>query len=441
VTKKHPNGSTSRPVYSLGTTDKATARRLLTKLAGDVAGGRDPEGTRPLEDAGRIVRDYAETWLTKRLALGITTVDAERVHFRCHVDPEIGHLPLGDVRPPQIHAILESVASKTYVRGTRQPRAKTYGRETVSKVRGLLHGVFRSAVEDGLVEHNPVTAVRAPRTRETKKERVILTDNEFAQFIASTDVNLELRMMSLVSRIQGGMRASDVNRWDWTMIDRADFVECTILRGKTRTIRPPQRLSTPLALRPLLRAWWQGAGCPESGPVFPLRRGKRLGGFRGHAGGLASRLRHGLFRARVWRMTPIEVPATKAGTRTDRGRKAEGTKLAPNPSDPLYHETATTLPVDFHSFRRAFNTALAEAGVNVQQAMSLASHSDARTHMRYVMKTAAMRTIPEAAIPRLPVQLSGVPIGCAANEAEHPGNVTTGDVSTPRSLYPLQNPQ
>jgi integrase len=143
----------------------------------------------------------------------------------------------------------------------------------------------------------------------------------------------------------------------------------------------------------------------------------------------------------VWRMTPIEVPATKAGTRTDRGRKAEGTKLAPNPSDPLYHETATTLPVDFHSFRRAFNTALAEAGVNVQQAMSLASHSDARTHMRYVMKTAAMRSIPEAAIPRLPVQLSGVPIGCAANEAEHPGNVTTGDVSTPRSLYPLQNPQ
>ncbi len=38
---------------------------------------------------------------------------------------------------------------------------------------------------------------------------------------------------------------------------------------------------------------------------------------------------------------------------------SQGTKLAPNPRDPLYHETTTTRLVDFHSFRRAFNTALA----------------------------------------------------------------------------------
>jgi integrase len=44
------------------------------------------------------------------------------------------------------------------------------------------------------------------------------------------------------------------------------------------------------------------------------------------------------------------------------------------------------------SFRRAFNTALAEAGVNVQHAMHLAAHSDPKTHMRYVIKTTAMRT-------------------------------------------------
>jgi hypothetical protein len=44
------------------------------------------------------------------------------------------------------------------------------------------------------------------------------------------------------------------------------------------------------------------------------------------------------------------------------GQQARGTKLAPNPRDPLYFETETTPPVDFHSFRRAFSTALAEAG-------------------------------------------------------------------------------
>ncbi len=77
--------------------------------------------------------------------------------------------------------------------------------------------------------------------------------------------------------------------------------------------------------------------------------------------------------------------------------------MAPNPRDPLYFETEATLPVDFHSFRRAFASSLAEAGVNVQHAMHLTAHSDLRVHARYVMRTTAMRTIPETAIPRLHV--------------------------------------
>ena len=102
-------------------------------------------------------------------------------------------------------------------------------------------------------------------------------------------------------------------------------------------------------------------------------------------------------------MRPVEVPTVRPGQRTDLGKPSEGTKLAPNPLDPLYFETGTTMPVDFHSFRRAFNTALAEAGVNVQHAMHLASHSDAKVHSRYVMSTKAMRTIPDAALPPVPL--------------------------------------
>jgi hypothetical protein len=67
--------------------------------------------------------------------------------------------------------------------------------------------------------------------------------------------------------------------------------------------------------------------------------------------------------------------------------------------------------------RVLINPALAEAGVNVQHAMTLASHSDARTHMRYVMKTAAMRTIPEAAVPRLmPAAHSATGVGDLASD-------------------------
>jgi len=73
--------------------------------------------------------------------------------------------------------------------------------------------------------------------------------------------------------------------------------------------------------------------------------------------------------------------------------------------DPLYTETAVSRRVDFHSFRRAFSTALATAGINAQQAMRLASHSDEKTHMRYVMTTPEMKQIPEAVAPKLPLRL------------------------------------
>ncbi len=205
-------------------------------------------------------------------------------------------------------------------------------------------------------------------------------------------------MLSVVARCEGGMRTSDLHAWDWTMLDLNGFASCTIPRSKTAA---PETLDVPEVLRPFLRAWWERAECPTSGPVFPVRKGKRAGDFKGVGTSYAERLRRDLFRAGVVRMAPVEVPATKPGTRTDLGRAVVGTKLAPNPRDPLYFETTVSLPVDFHSFRRAFNTALAAAGVNVQKAMKLAGHSDQKTHMRYVMDSAEMRTIPDAALPRL----------------------------------------
>jgi uncharacterized protein len=54
-------------------------------------------------------------------------------------------------------------------------------------------------------------------------------------------------------------------------------------------------------------------------------------------------VRTALFRAGIRRLPPIEVPNTSPGPRTDLGRAATGTKLAPNPSDPLYFETAVLL--------------------------------------------------------------------------------------------------
>jgi hypothetical protein len=69
----------------------------------------------------------------------------------------------------------------------------------------------------------------------------------------------------------------------------------------------------------------------------------------------------------------------------------------------LFSETEFTLPVDFHSWRRAFNQALADAGVNAQQAKGLAGHSSMAAHERYLRNSQKTLTVPVAALPRLTI--------------------------------------
>lgn len=174
------------------------------------------------------------------------------------------------------------------------------------------------------------------------------------------------------------------------MLDRDHFAEVTIRRAKAKRgiAGKVQRLAVPEPMRPILRVWWETLGSPESGPVFPVRRGPRKGAFKARSA-YARRLRKALLRAGI--------------TRPD-----------------VHHDNEMTRRADFHSFRRAFSTALAVAGVNVQTAMHLASHSDAQVHSLYVMRTTAMQEVPAACVPELPGAAQLAPAGPESSRAAFP---------------------
>jgi integrase len=286
ITTMRPDGTKTRPFYSLGTSDKALARRKLVRLVAALERGDDVVDAPENGGSHERVRDYADAWLTKREAQGVGMAKKERSTLEMYAFEAIGRLPLGDVRPSHVRSIL----GKAVAQGLK--------RATVAHVRGALRRLFASALTDELVDVNPVAAVRVPRMREVRRQRTILTDAEFAKFVGCADVDLEIRMLGLVARCEGGMRTGDLHRWDWTMIDQRHLAECTIPRAKTRT---PQVLAIPAMLAPFLRAWWQRAGTPESGPVFPVRTGKRTGEAKRPLNSYAKRLRRELFRAGVAR--------------------------------------------------------------------------------------------------------------------------------------------
>jgi integrase len=299
VTKDNADGTTSRPLYSLGTTDKALAKRKLAKINASLARGDDIADAVEVAGTPERVKEYAEAWLEKRVAQKIAMAGYERGYLTNHALDAIGLMPMGDVTPSHVRGILEDAVSKGLKRGT------------VEQVRGVLHRLFDDAWRAELIDANPVARVKMPPMREVKKARAILTDEEFTRFVGCAEVDLELRMLSLVARCEGGMRAGDLNAWDWSAIDRVDFAECFVPRSKTSA---PQRLAIPDVLAPFLRAWWERAGKPESGPVFPVRKGKRVGEFKAPKGVYARRLRTGLVAAGVFRLKPSEVVISERDT-------------------------------------------------------------------------------------------------------------------------------
>ena len=200
----------------------------------------------------------------------------------------------------------------------------------------------------------------------------------------------------------------------------------------------PQLLTVPEMLRPVLRDSWERHGKPSSGLIFPKRRAPGSGpsvGTRATRRGSAPICVacSGSTNRRSCRARKFPTGEPRADSRitwTENARPMTARELV------LFTETEYSRPIDFHSWRRAFNQALADAGVNAQQAMALASHSSLQAHERYLRNTEKRRTIPTEALPamgivrfghnrsgtrgELPAKTVGLGTAPIANEAQNP---------------------
>lgn len=363
-----------REWYDLGTADKRVAERRKAKLLEQIAAGKTPQQAAAALPAAMTVEEWAASWNAKRKAQKIASARDDEQRIRDYALERLGKMQLPDVRPTHIAAVLDDAVEADLSLGT------------VKHILAAVGRLFKAAWRAELIPENPALKVEMPRMKKTRKASVQLHDDEFVQLIdhldkrvhavdaweverdrvAKRDGSRELRMLCACSRILGGMRTSDVNRWDYQQIDTINFAHVIIPRTKTED---PQDMKVPNLIRHIIRDWWERAGRPTSGPVFPVRRGANAGGFKATRGvSYAARLRR-------------ECKAAGLGRRE------------------LYVDTARTRRVDFHSLRGAFASALANApGVSMQQAMKLTSHSDPRTHLGYVE---GATEIPDAAVPKL----------------------------------------
>lgn len=344
------DGESVRVCVPLGTTNKAVARVKLDRL---IAGSATPADVAAPETFEQASRRIVPTQ-------GVKTADERLRRLEMYAFPRLGALPVTAIRGAHIREALDEAAS--------QGLSRTTVGHLLDDISGVLDNLWRYEI----LTENVARRVQVPKSAAVDaRPRVVLTDDEFWRFVNWPKLDPELRLMALTARCVGGMRTSDLHAWDWAHID-AQWRDAYVPRPKTSS---RDRLALPELIVPALQDWWRRSGEPSRGPVFPEREGERAGERRGKRSH-ARRLRLALWKAEVRR------GPTKAECE-------------------LQTDTAETKRVDFHSFRRAFNTALAGAGVNVQQAMRLAGHRNASTHMRYVQLTEAL-PMPESALPRAP---------------------------------------
>jgi integrase len=346
------DGELIRVCVPLGTTNKAVARVKLERLiAGTSAKETVAVESETFEQAARRIVPTQ----------GVKTADERIRRLEMYAFPRIGKRPIDKILAADIRDIVENVSKKLSL--------TTVG-HILADISGVLGHLYRREMIPENVAEKILLSEDARAAKVDDRPRVVLTDDEFAQFVAWPKLDPELRLMALTARCFGGMRTSDLHAWDWSHIDWARL-DAHVPRPKTKT---RDRLALPELILPALRAWWQAADCASEGPVFPERHAGRAGERRGKRSH-ARRLRIALWNAGV-----------------RRGKTKESCELQTDTQD--------TKRVDFHSFRRAFNTALAGAGVNVQLAMKLAGHRNASTHMRYVHLTEST-PMPEQALPDL----------------------------------------
>lgn len=390
------DGERVRVCRALHTDHKPTARRKLARLIAEGQTSSD-EARRPetFEEAARRVVEQQQVG-------GMSTWKDRLTRLETYTFKRLGKLTPSAIKASHVRGVLE------------EARDKGKARQTITNIKNDISAVLGDLWRAELLPENVCARVKIPEaqaeaTERSKKERAVLTDDELVRYLGWEHPEehfrmaaLERQVMACVARCFGGLRTSDLHVIRWEGFDLPDFTWGIAPRkkgsGRAKGGKP-QRLVVPEVLRAILGDWWERQGRPTEGLVFPKRRGDGAGKAERQNVSHAARFREDLRRMfGIDQLEAVEAVRKNGRKLTKRVWKKNVRPMTPR-ERMLFEETPYSLPVDFHSWRRAYNQGLADAGVNAQQAKGLAGHSTMEAHERYLRNTTKLLTVPVEALP------------------------------------------
>jgi len=220
-----------------GTITAEQARKLAIATLGKTLEGDDPAEERVTRRNALTVKELSERYLAaadRGLILGKGNrpkkasslyVDRGRIHR--HILPLIGSKRVPDLKAADINRFMTDVASgkTSTVQKTRNKRGKSIvkgGLGTAARTVGLLGGMLTYAVEQGIIEKNPVHGIRKPADR-VKDRR--LTEDEYrllGKLLEENSADEQLQMAVRIIRFLAltGCRRGEAIYLKWREVDQ-----------------------------------------------------------------------------------------------------------------------------------------------------------------------------------------------------------------------------
>jgi len=116
------------------------------------------------EPSKMLTGDYLAAWLDG-LRLAPSTVASYRKNVRVHIEPRIGAVPLAHLTAVRLDGLYRDLERS----GRADHRSgEALSARTVRYVHTILSGALRSAVEAGLVQHNPASRAHPPSAKQAQ---------------------------------------------------------------------------------------------------------------------------------------------------------------------------------------------------------------------------------------------------------------------------------
>jgi integrase len=148
------------------------------------------------------VETYAEKWSAGRKQRGVATADSDLARLRKYALPDIGLLPLAELKPRHVRDLVRKLKT-----GSLAPR-------TILSIFWTLHAMYEEALVDELVTANPVIVKPGvlPKKRDkdpTWRSLATYTTTEVMQLITDPRIPVERRVRYAFKAI-AGMRHGEV---------------------------------------------------------------------------------------------------------------------------------------------------------------------------------------------------------------------------------------